>query len=343
MNIIDKIVSIQVSRSKPALTPSAFNIMLFIGETNHEPQVKAYSSFDEVTSDYDTGTPEYLAAQAYFGQSSVPSKMYIGQTLSTGESTYQTIAVAYDAIKQEINDFYGIAISSKDSAVQEVIAGKALADKKMFICSSSDANILDGTNTTNIAYKLRNTSNSRSAVMYSSDADKYPECAWYGLIFPKEMNATWAYKVLAGISPDNFNTTEYVALILNHTNFFTRVVVSNVAIYGTTADGSYLDLLRGIDLLTNNLQVSVINLLINTDIVPYTTQGISMVDAALREALNALVERGIILKGSYVITMPDISEIPETDKINRILDKVKVNAIATNGIHQVKINVTIGN
>ena len=135
MNIIDKIVSIQVSRSKPALTPSAFNIMLFIGETNHEPQVKAYSSFDEVTSDYDTGTPEYLAAQAYFGQSSVPSRMYIGQTISTGESTYQTIAVAYDPIKQGINDFYGIAISSKDSAVQEVMAGKALADKKMFICS----------------------------------------------------------------------------------------------------------------------------------------------------------------------------------------------------------------
>ena len=108
----------------------------------------------------------------------------------------QTIA-AYDpteniiddvlAVKAESNDWYAVAETLHDPAEVLELAAWCEANVKLYITSSSDANIINQTlalDTTSVAALLKEGNYARTAVMYHANDAEFIECAWLGKMLP---------------------------------------------------------------------------------------------------------------------------------------------------------------
>ena len=198
-------------------------------------RVKEYGSLLEVLADYagvvnegvTTYPPEYLAAQLYFGQAQRPTRLLIGQVFTKtalvaevpaqgnfGESGYvaaipevpavsETFAEAFLAIQLINNNFYGVAISSKEEADVLAIAAAVEANGYgIFGTSTDDVNAANSVDDeTNILWQLQDQAYSRAFGIYNSKAgNTYPECANFGLMLTEDVgNAIWGWKSLTGV------------------------------------------------------------------------------------------------------------------------------------------------
>jgi hypothetical protein len=104
----------------------------------------------------------------------------------------------------------------------------------------------------------------------------------------------------------------------------------------------------------------VVNLLINRDKVPYTDDGIALIEARIRQALELGQDRGGIAPTEYdedgnenlgfTIEVPLASNISANQKASRVLTDVKFTARLAGAIHVVEIygsltyeNLIVGN
>jgi hypothetical protein len=166
---------------------------------------------------------------------------------------------------------------------------------------------------------------------------------------------TWANKRLSSITKDNLTETQFNAVKAKNGNTFEKF--RNIAITqrGMVAGGEWIDIIRFRDWLQEEITVNVFNALVNNDKVPHTDDGIAIIEAQVRAALDLGTKRGGIapdeydengdINRGYIIEVPLASKISPNQKASRILDDVKFTARVAGAIHVVKIygNLTYEN
>lgn len=346
MSFIDNYIDIKITRATLGVTSSSLSTLLIIGDSKKTrtlaqlPRVKSYGSLEAVSTDYATADKEYIAASAYFGQDIKPSQLLIGRVVDA--ETFADIVNVYKEIKLENNDFYGVAITNKDTANQMELVSFIETDNKIFGISSNDPKILDSADTTNIAYKLKSVNSLRSYVIYNTSADtKYPECAWFGKMFSKLAgSATWAYKSLSGVNSDKLTDDNVTKLQTNNCNYCVTVAGVPAMFDGLSGNGTFLDATQGIDWLSANMQAKIANALLTSDKIPMTNAGIGIIESMVRAALNEAVTIGIIAQESIVVTAPDVLSISPSDRANRKIN-MSFEARLAGAIHKIGIKGTI--
>lgn len=340
MNLLDNIVDIKISKKSKGISSGGFSTLLIIGDSGKKHRVKSYGNIQEVARDYNFETNEYKSASLAFGQTTKLAKILIGQIMDD-----EACAEAYGAITRENNDFYGVMITSKETADQLQIAKLVEADNKIFGLSSNDANLLDRNNDSNILHQLNALGYMRSFVIYNSKSDEgvYPEAAWFGLMLTKEAgSATWAYKSLSGIHADNsLSSNDITSLEEKNGNYFSSLAGCNVMFGAKMAGGEYIDTVIGLDWLTDDLKVQVGNAIIHSEKIAFTNPGIAVIESMIRNSLSKAASRDIIDRDSIKVSMPDIRTISEGDKQARILPDVKFEARLAGAIHKLQIQGTI--
>jgi hypothetical protein len=287
----------------------------------------------------------------------VSSNMSMSAGLVT-ESIAQTMnaVVAYD------NDWYGWALADRTPTIILAAAAWTESVRKLFGTAIAEPGAYDPEVTTDTGYLLYNDNYYRTFWFYHEKAaTDFPECAVFARCFAIQPGGeTWANKKLAAVTADGLTETQYNAITKKNGNTFERF--RNVAITqnGKVAAGEWIDVIRFRDWLQEEITVNVFNLLINKDKVPYTDEGIALIEARIRQALELGQTRGGIAPTEYdedgnenlgfTIEVPLASSISANQKASRVLTDVKFTARLAGAIHVVEIfgsltyeNLIVGN
>ena len=243
---------------------------------------------------------------------------------------------------QENNDWYMLGLTRRATEAEQLQDIEQAAEfieprLKMYIAAIDQASMLTAV-TTDIANVLKTLGYDRTAVLYSADQENYPEFAWMGGQLPKDAGSiTWAFKDLVGIIPDDLTANEISNLESANANRFEAVAGGRTTFFGTVASGEYIDIIRGSDKLQTRIAERIFVDLLNTDKIPFTTQGIGVVEADIRAELDISIGENFLVDGSQVVTVPAIDDVSSADKALRFLDNVTFSAQLAGAIHKVEI------
>lgn len=246
---------------------------------------------------------------------------------------------------QDVSDiWYGLNIVSKLTPDIKQCAAYIESQKKIFIASSADAGILTSS-ATDIASILKGLAYKRTALLYLADPSTGPDAAWTGGQLPQVPGAsTWKFKTLAGISPSDLTNTQSQNARGTSTvpgkNCNTYETVGGVGITreGFMVGGQFIDVTIGIDWLESTMQTNVFSSLVNLPKVPYTDQGASVIESAIRATLQTGADNGLIDASSITVSVPKVADVPANTRAQRILTPAKFSCRFTGAFHYIVIN-----
>ena len=340
MTSLDSIISVSISRETSAPTRVGFGTGAFLSDDAIiTDRVKKYSSLQEITDDAaNAGADSVAFATAYFGQNLKPTALYI---IKLGADT---ITDALDDAESFLNDWYSLHIYSRVAADITEASTWVNARIKIFGAVTADAAVIDPVSTTDIAYTQQAASAERTFIMYDENAaTQWIEGAWFGLQLPKDPGSTnWAYKTLNNITPSDLNDTESNAVLDKDANVYVSIAGVNVTQLGRGSGSEYVDIIRGSDWIVSHIKEDVFTVLINSEKVPFTNQGIDSIVSAVRGVLIQAQNQGILsVEEDFVVTAPKASEVSLNDKTNRLLPNVTFEATLAGAINKTTIFGTL--
>ncbi len=366
-NPLDDIVKCNIEISSPASSDATFDSILVVvarpsdtGEKEMK-KVTAISKADELLEyGFTVEDTAYAAATVAFSQNPAPDELYIcvRKTEKPGSSAEGTAGGSYEDIRTtlaraaEEAGFYGIHITEFENNKEDLENTIAWteANEKLFCFEYQDYE----------GFPLKNTSYYRSFGMYSGDADgysadedqpgenKYAALAWMAKCFGYDPGTeTWHLKELATIVPSALSTDQKKGLEQNCISSFLRYGGCNVTIGGKTLAGEWIDVIRFRDWLKNEMQVNVFNALKVNRKVPFTDDGIGLIEGKMRETLLRGQSVGGIAPTQYddndnpipgfTVTVPRASSLTEAERKSRKLTGCKYTARLAGAIHAVEI------
>jgi hypothetical protein len=351
---LNEIIQVVISKETKNLSRASFGIPLIAGlfapiSGKFTGRVKSYSSLGELSEDFGTGTYIRKMAQAIFAQNPSPAKVLVGR----GETTEDWVD-ALDAI-QAADDTWYVLLTADEAgtpiaaADQVAVAGWIETQKKLYITQTTDEDVLDPVSTTDLAAELNASSTTRTAVIYHAAANfqaptgssktEYADGAWVGNCLPFDPGSqTWAYKTLASTTKDTLGTGDRAAALAKKANIYYDVAGQGVTRDGTVASGEYIDIMIGVDWIEARLQEEVFTLLVNRRKIPYSDEGIQLVEGAVRAVLGEATRLGILQADSAQVTVPRFADISSANKLSRNLPDVRFTALLQGAIHTVQIN-----
>ena len=333
-------VDVTISRDIAVVSRVGFGSLLFVGTTEGKqtPRIAEYADFDAVAEVFDSGDPEFEAAQVYFGQAEKPERLFIAI-----KEDLEDFSEAIQAASSDNDDWYAVAIASRDSTDIEDVASYIQTQDKLFLAGTADAGVVDPQDDTDIASVLLDLTLDRTGLFYHAGADLevFPEVAWAGLMLPKDPgSATWAWKTLSGIPSDSLTSTERSTLEDKRATYYVTVAGNNVTFEGQVSEpGVFIDIIRGSDWLRFRMAEDIVAQLASSDKVPYIG-GDAIINSLIRTRLDTAVDRDVIAP-DYEVTVPPASEQSADDRANRVYNNVTFQATLTGAVHRVRIRGTV--
>jgi hypothetical protein len=248
------------------------------------------------------------------------------------------------AISEENDDWYGLMMISRDNLEILSVAGYIETQRKFFLACTDDAGVL-AAGSTDIASKLQARNYARTAYLYSGDEANYPEAAWLGRQLPEDPgSSTWKFKTLVGIVADNLTGTQQSFAEGKNANIYTKVGGVDITSEGKVAEGEFIDVIIGVDWIEVNMQADIYTALVSEKKVPYTDQGVGVIENIVRSVLQQAVTRQILAADpSFTVSVPLVANVPQIDKAQRILRNVNFEATLAGAIHAVVVrgNVSV--
>lgn len=257
------------------------------------------------------------------------------------------LATDLAAIAVEDDSWYFILYPWNSKACAIVLATYAEANKKLYICQTSDSNnatlAIGSDSTTSTMGQFKTSAYDRSAPMYHPDPAEFSDAAWVGRNAPKEPGSeTWGLNTLAGVDAVDLTSTHRTNIEAKNGNHYESIAGVNVTQPGKVASGEFIDVIRGIDWLEARMAEAIFSHLAADNKVPFTDRGIAVVEADIRSVLQQGVDANLLTDDpAFVVTVPKASAVPSADKAARRLTGVKFNATLAGAIHKVTINGTV--
>lgn len=249
------------------------------------------------------------------------------------------------------NLWYGLALCSNTTG--DILQAASFIEtlKKIYIAASGDSTI-PTTSITDVASVLQGKAYTRTALAYSPQAYNLGmDAAWLGGQLPQTPGAsTWKFKQLVGISPDSFTSNQRTILIGTPgvttgkgVNIYEAVGGVNITEEGWMVGGQFIDITVFIDWLESTMQTNIFSLLIQSPKIPYTDQGVTVVENAVRQTLKQGSDdggNGGIDHTSIIVNTEAVASIPANTRAQRILPSgaVTFSCRLTGAFHFVYIN-----
>jgi hypothetical protein len=256
------------------------------------------------------------------------------------------IATDLNAILALDANWYGLVLDSQSPAEITAAAAWAEANGKLFIWNTTDSLCMNPSDTTNIMYTEKLLSHTRSAgLMSASRLLSYSGAAWQGRLFPTIPGSeNWAFKTLSGVIADPLTTTQIHAVEGFNGSVYSTIFGLNLTQFGKRPDGQWIDITRGIDALTNAIQVGILALLANNLKIPYTDAGVDMIRSVLTAALTQFVNTGFLAASpAPFVSVPLVANLSPTSRQSRNLPLVSFTAQLAGAIDSVTIQGVITN
>jgi hypothetical protein len=223
---------------------------------------------------------------------------------------------ALEACRAASASWYACAVLSAVTADHEAIAAwiQSATPQGVYFYTTGDAAVLAGTGG-NVMAALQAASYSRVFGIYSTTQivsgtatapnNVYAAVAAMGVAMGlntglANSNYTMKFKVLTGITAEPLTQTQALAIEALDGNVY--VGTANVFVWleqGTVANGQFFDEVLNLDMLSADLQYSLINMLQSAPSVPQTNAGEAQVIAVASQPCERAVTRGFIAPGTW--------------------------------------------
>ncbi len=254
------------------------------------------------------------------------------------------IATDLEAIKKVSSDWYALVTGYNGNAPVLAAAAWVESAKRLYLPDLNDTRIVTtAVGSSDTMDDLKTLSYERTGGAYHPRPWEMFAGAWFGRVLPKDPGSvTFALKELAGVTADVLTDTERLNLTNKRGNGYEDVAGVGVTFRGMRADGDFLDVTRDIDKLDDDMRKDVFTALVGVDKVPFTAEGMAMVEGPILGALRRAVRDGILAADPEPsVTLPELEDIDPADKAARILDDVSWSATLANSIHEADIDGTV--
>jgi hypothetical protein len=273
--------------------------------------------------------------------------------MSLTSSSYGTAGTVLTYITEEFSDFYFVAVDDRTDQFILDMAAAVETMQKIFFMASSAVESLTGNNVESqqdLLAKLANKKYNRTVALWHQEAtSEYVEMAYIGYGAPYDAGSiTWGNAQLAGLDLGRHPTTgrpltsaQKTALLSRNANFVDREGGLNIVRMGTCISGEWIDIIRGIDWLDQEVTVALRDLLMNQKggKVTYNDAGITRIKEVISSALQRGVNRNLL--DSYTVTVPRSADCSAADKRARVLQDVKFTGILAGAILIVKVQGSV--
>lgn len=262
--------------------------------------------------------------------------------------------VSYASIKSFDDDFYFVTHELRPTTQNipflKALANLVEADTKIYFVSSDRIEDIDSEDiNTSFFYDAFYSGLDHTVTFWHHQASEFVECYYVGYNAPFDAGTvTWCNLRVNGLPPSSqpnntskpLTTTQLGRLMDRKANFIQRDAGVNVIRIGTVASGEWIDTIRGVHWLTEDMTVAIKSLLFNQKgkKIPYTNQGIAQVREVIASSLQRAVNRTFL--SSYTIQMPLLGQEGASyqDFVDRVLRNVKFTGILAGAIHMVQVN-----
>jgi len=249
------------------------------------------------------------------------------------------VATDLAAIDLEDSDWYCLLTNYNSNAYVVAADGYIASSKKIYVVDS--ANTLCATaavggagNDTmdNIATLAR----ARTMVAYHPVPARMMSASWAGRCLPLDPGSeTWKFKTLSGVTSVALTSTQRTNIRNKNGNSYETVAGLNITFEGTTADGDFLDVQRGIDWLEDDMAKGVFEALAGADKIPYTNAGVAVLEGKVRATLIRAVARGVLSDDpSPVVQVPKVADVSAADRAARNLPDIRWSGTLAGAIHK---------
>jgi hypothetical protein len=371
------IVNVQVSLSARSAARKGFNVALILGPStviSTAERVRTYTSVSAMLQDgFTSDSAEYKAAQLYFSASSSPTKLAVGVK---GES--ETFLAAAEACRAKNGEWYVlIPLDAENADILELAAWAESASPDTLLAYTTDdeSNLSDiatgeaGEQTDAIFKRLKAKSYRRSFGQYSQT--QYAVAATMGYAMGQNRSSsnsafTLAYKKLVGVTTDDLTETQVQYVCgdsetsgVNGNVYVTRADSYDILQEGCMADGTYFDEILNLDMLKNEITLSVMDLLTSQPKIPNTDSGVATIVNVINVACEKFVKTGFIASGEwnggevyslengttldagYLVMAEPVADQSQADRDARKAPPIYVCIKTAGAIHYVTIAVTV--
>jgi hypothetical protein len=255
------------------------------------------------------------------------------------------VATDLGLIVDSDNDWYGLVTLFNSESYVAAAAAWVESNTKLYPAASLDSAIARTAlaSATDIAKDLKDASYARSWVIHHPSNDEFADAAELGKWFPVSPGGeTWRMKTLSGVTTETYTSTEKTNMLAKNAHFYYSVggrgVVGGKAM---TAEGEFIDVTRGLDWYSSELQADLADMVIGSDKVPYTNVGIDKVEAKVRAMNQRGIRAGLISPDPEpIVTAPDVADVSASDKQTRTLNNVETEWTLAGAIHHINVRVT---
>lgn len=246
--------------------------------------------------------------------------------------------------------WYGMCLTQGTDA--DILQAAALIQslKKIFIAVSSTSAIATSSST-DIGSVMKAKTYTRSALIFTSEPSEGKDAGWLGGQLPAVPGSNnWAFKTLVGCTPDNLSANQQSILIGDpvagvagkNVNIYQTVGGVNITQMGTMASGQFIDITVGVDWLESTLQTNIYTALVQSQKIPYTDIGTSILISAVRAAIDLGITNGLIDGNSpVVISAPSVLSVPSSQRANRIAPTISFSCRLAGAFNAAQVSGTV--
>ena len=334
MASIQSIVSVSIERATNQATTQDLNTIAILTEhTRFGEDYKIYSSLTEMTEDgFLVGDKAYKYAQIIFSQNPRAPQVVVGK-----KDALDSYVVAIQDLEAAYGQWLFLITDAESDADHTAIAAYIETTEKFYVIHSADADAQ--TVLGDLGSELKALGYERTFGIYSSNANiGVPAAGWLGRFAPQQLgSATWIYKPITGITPDNFTTTQLTNLNNKNWNSYTTVEGTPV-VFGDNKvfGGEYIDVMLGVQWIITRMRERVWGTLLNSRKVSFDTAGIAKIESDIRSVLAEATDLGILaVDFAPVITVPNALSLSSAQRNTRILTGVTFEARLAGAIQKV--------
>lgn len=297
---------------------------------------------------YDVTPISGVTVTALDGVLTVASEL--GYSLDVSSNMVKADAVATESWVTAINEvvavdntWYALVIESHAEADVLAVAAQIEAMKKVF-ATSSQANSVTTTVTTDTFSRLKALAYQRTFGIYSATADtEYPEAAWVGYQLQEQPGSnTWAYKALTGVTVSPLGDTASTNIHNKNASTYETVGGLNSTIGAKMFGGEWIDVIIFVDWLEARMKERLWSRMVNSKKIPYTAAGAAIIEAEIRSQLNDGIRvGGLAASPAPSVEVPDVLTLSANVRAQRIFEGIKFEARLAGAIHFVKIAGTV--
>jgi len=343
MATLDDIVSVDIHLNTSGVGRANFGTILFFSNESHAVRsrqaalkgtVQTYNRLSDVAGDVDASSTTYAALAAAFGQSPRPRSVKV--LFSPIDGPWVSAPILAGAIQKDAGWY--VAIVPTASGGDMAAFAKAIEGERRLLIAESGQYAADAAKTANLY---------RTAVIHG-DGSGATAAAWAAKCLGYAAGSeTWALKKLAGVPATALPASDENTLLNNNGSIYSRLSSDvNLTRGGKVAGGEWIDVIRFRDWLQDVMQTNLVATLINRPKLPYTDEGLAVIESSMIKSLEEGVRAGGVvdwrdngegqLVRGYTVTVPRAADVPFNIKASRVAH-VSFSAYLTGAIHAIEV------